>query len=128
MDFFRRILAQLRAYWVGLSRLRRALLVGVTAVVVIALAAFAYLSTTLDYRPLFAGELAPEEVGAITTRLQGQNIPFKLNAAGTVVTVPEDRLATARVALAAEGLPVRGGKGYELFDESSLMTTPFVQS
>jgi flagellar M-ring protein FliF len=128
MDFFRRILAQMRAYWAGLSRLRRILLVGVTALVVIALGAFAYLSTSVDYRPLFAGELAPEEVGAITTRLQGQNIPFRLSATGTVVSVPEDRLASARVALAAEGLPVRGGKGYELFDETNLMTTPFVQS
>ena len=59
MDFFRRILAQMRAYWAGLSRLRRILLVGVTALVVIALGAFAYLSTPVDYRPLFAGELFP---------------------------------------------------------------------
>src|ERR1044072_772718 len=110
MDFFRRLLAQGRQFWAGLSRLRRVLLVGVTAAVLLALGAFAYLSTSIDYRPLFPGEMAPEEVGAITTRLQGQNIPYKLNAAGTVVAVPEDRVAAARVALAAEGLPVRGGK------------------
>ncbi|MDB5311714.1 MAG: fliF [Gemmataceae bacterium] len=128
MDALRRFLAQLRAYWAGLSRLRRAALVAAGVGVLLALGAVAYLTPGLEYRPLFPTELPPEEVGAITTRLQAQGVPFKLNPTGTSILVPEDRLAQARVALAAEGLPTRGGKGYELFDETSLMTTPFVQS
>jgi flagellar M-ring protein FliF len=42
--------------------------------------------------------------------------------------VPEDRYAGARVTLAAAGIPATGGKGWELWDENSLMTTPFAQT
>ena len=41
--------------------------------------------------------------------------------------VPADQVQQARISLAADGLPSRGGKGLELFDESPLGTTPFVQ-
>lgn len=127
MDALRRFLNQLRDYWVGLSLPRRVAVVAATVGVFIALAATVYLSQASTYRPLFT-DLAPEEAGAITTRLTAQNIPNRLAAGGTTVEVPEDRLAQARVAVAAEGLPARGGRGYELFDEASLLTTPFVQS
>ena len=127
MDALRRFLLQLREYWAGLSLPRRIALVVATVGVFIALAAVVYFSQVSTYRPLFS-DLAPEEAGAITTRLTAQNIPNRLAAGGTTVEVPEDKLAQARVALAAEGLPSRGGKGYELFDETSLLTTPFVQS
>jgi len=128
MDAFRRFLAQLREYWAGLGATRRVAVVATAVGVGVALAAFAYLSSGTTYVPLFTGELPPEEVGPITTRLTALGVPFKLNPAGTVVSVPEERRPQARVTLAAEGVPTRGGKGYELFDETSVMTTPFVQT
>src|SRR5437016_2540080 len=125
MDF-RRLLAQMREYWAGLSRPRRVLVAGSTFVLVAALGAVAYLSTHATYRKLYS-DLAPEEAGAIKAKLDAQNIPNRLALGGTAIEVPEDRLAQAKVETAKEGLPARGGKGYELFDETSLMTTPFVQ-
>ncbi|VTT97895.1 flagellar m-ring protein : Flagellar M-ring protein OS=Thermodesulfatator indicus (strain DSM 15286 / JCM 11887 / CIR29812) GN=Thein_1812 PE=3 SV=1: YscJ_FliF: YscJ_FliF_C [Gemmataceae bacterium] len=126
MDVFRRLLEQLKAYWAGLSRARRVAVVGAVAVAALSVAAVGYFSAGTPYRALYS-ELSPEEAGAMTTRLTAQNIPNRLALGGTAVEVPEDKLAQARVALATEGLPARGGKGYELFDETSLMTTPFVQ-
>jgi flagellar M-ring protein FliF len=128
MDALRRLLAQLQTYWAGLSRVRRIAIIGAGLGVLLALGAVAYLSPGLEYRPLFADTLPADELGQITTRLTAQGIPNKLNSGGTMVLVPEDRVAQARVALATEGLPSRGGKGYELFDETSLTTTPFVQN
>jgi flagellar M-ring protein FliF len=128
MDVLRRLLAQLQTYWAGLSRVRK-IAIGVTAVgVLIALGAVIYLSPGSEFRPLYADTLTAEELSQITTRLTAAGIPNKLNSAGTMVLVPEDKLAQAKVSLAAEGLPSRGGKGYELFDETSLTTTPFVQT
>jgi flagellar M-ring protein FliF len=126
METLRRFLAQARDYWNGLGRTRRVALVVAALGVLAAVGVLVYLSAT-PYRTLYS-DIAPEEAAAITTRLTTANIPNRLAAGGTAVEVPEDRLAQARVALAAEGLPSRGGKGYELFDETSLMTTPFVQS
>ncbi|MBX9626229.1 MAG: flagellar M-ring protein FliF [Gemmataceae bacterium] len=127
MDAIRRFLAQLRDYWNGLGPARRAALVVVGVGVAVALAAVVYLSPGQTYRPLFTG-LDPADVGAMRTTLTGQNIPVRVSADGSAIEVPADRLADARVALAAANLPAGAGRGYELFDETSLTTTPFVQT
>jgi flagellar M-ring protein FliF len=127
MDALRRFANQLRDYWNGLGPARRAALVVVAAGIAVALAAVVYLAPGQNYRPLFTG-LDPAEVGAMRTALTGQNIPVRVSADGSAIEVPEDRLADARVALAGAGLPAGAGRGYELFDETSLTTTPFVQT
>ena len=126
METLRRLLAQARGYWAGLGLARRALLVAAAVGLAAALGVVAYLSGT-TYVPVYTG-LSPDEAGAMRTTLTAQTIPVRLSADGTSVLVPQERLAEARVSLAGAGLPTRGGKGYELFDETSLMTTPFVQS
>jgi flagellar M-ring protein FliF len=126
MEQLRRLLAQMREYWAGLGPVRRVLIVVAAVGVAVAVGAVAYLSGT-TYVPVYR-DLAPDEAGAMRTTLTGQNIPVQLSPDGTAVLVPQERLAEARVSLATAGLPTRGGKGYELFDETSLMTTPFVQS
>ncbi|MBX9580962.1 MAG: flagellar M-ring protein FliF [Gemmataceae bacterium] len=127
MDALRRFANQLRDYWNGLGPARRAALAAVAVGIAVALAAVIYLAPGQTYRPLFTG-LDPADAGAMRTTLTGQNIPVRVSADGSTVEVPEDRLADARVALAGAGLPAGAGKGYELFDETSLTTTPFVQT
>lgn len=127
METLRRFWQQFRQYWSGLSLTRRVLVIAVTGGVVAALLLVAYLSQTSTYRPLFT-DLPPEEIAAIRARLSSANIPYRLIQGGTGIEVPEHRFAEARVTLAAEGLPRSAGKGYELFDETSLVATPFVQS
>lgn len=128
MDVFRRMAAQMRAYWAGLSAGRRIGVVAGAVLVLVALGAVVYLSPGARYVPVAAGPLPADEVGAMRTRLTAENIPSRLTTGGTNIEVPEERHAEAVVALAGGGFPARGGKGYELFDETSLMTTPFVQS
>jgi len=126
METLRRLLAQARAYWSGLGIARRVLIVLAAVGVVVAVGVVAYLSGT-TYVPVYR-DLSPDEAGAMRTTLTAQNIPVQLSSDGTAVLVPQERIAEARVALASAGLPTRGGKGYELFDETSLLTTPFVQN
>ena len=128
MDVLRRFAAQMREYWAGLGTTRRVGVVVALVVVAIALGAVVYLSPGTHYVPVAAGPLPPDEVGAMRARLTTENIPSRLATGGTNLEVPEDRYAEAVVSLAAGGITARGGKGYELFDETSLMTTPFVQS
>lgn len=127
METLRRFWQQLQQYWSGLSLTRRIVIVTVTLGVVASLMLLVYFSQTSAYRPLFT-DLPADEVAAIRARLTAANIPHRLIQGGTGIEVPEHRFAEARVALAAEGLPRGGGKGYELFDEPSLVATPFVQS
>src|SRR5262249_55982815 len=46
---------------------------------------------------------------------------------GSTVLVPEEQLPKARLGLAVEGLPAKGGKGFDLLDHVSLGTPPFLQ-
>lgn len=129
MDPLQRILAQLRTFWGGLGTLRRVAVVSVTVLVFVAVITFSYLSTatSAEYRPLFVN-LRLEEVQPITAKLTTLSIPYRLINDGTGVSIPADRVPEARVALAADGVPARTGKGYELFDETSFGSTPFVQN
>lgn len=127
MDALRRFYAQLRDYWTGLGPARRAALVAVGVGVVAAVALAAYLAPGDNYIPV-ASNLDPADAGAMRTALTGQNIPSQLSADGTAVLVPAARRPEAVVALAGANLTGGTGKGYELFDETSLTTTPFVQT
>jgi flagellar M-ring protein FliF len=128
MDFFRRLLQQLRETWQGLTLSRRILLVALVVLCVAVIGGVAYWAGQPEYRVLYSG-LAPEDASAVTTRLTALNIPYKLSANGTTISINAEQIPQTRIDLAAEGLPTKGsGKGFELFDDASpLGMTPFLQ-
>ncbi len=95
------------------------------------LAFFIYLSSRLaspDMALLYA-DLETRDSGQIVSRLEAQQIPFRLGKDGTQIFVASDQVARMRVAMAEEGLPTGGSIGYEIFDRSEgLGTTSFVQN
>src|SRR5437870_2520513 len=109
MNPLQRLPAQLLATWRGLSPGRRFAAVTLAALVAVAAVSYAYLTAGGEYRPVMAN-LSPEEASTVLAKLQTQGVPCKLDAGGTAVLVPEDRLVQVRVALAADSLPARGGK------------------
>jgi flagellar M-ring protein FliF len=113
--------------WKGLTTARRVLVTAAGLLVAAALLGIVYYVQQADYRVLFAG-LPPDEVGALTAKLEARGVTYRLAAGGSTILVPVEQVQQVRVALAADGLPSRGGKGFELFDESPLGMTPFVQN
>ena len=77
---------------------------------------FATIATGLD----------PAETSDIQNTLSAAGVNFRLAAGGTAVEVQQGQENTARVALAAEGLP-RAHVGFELFDEKKLGASDFEQ-
>lgn len=77
------------------------------------------------YAPLFRG-VAPDEMARVVERLEAERIPYRLEAEGTALSVPADRVHAARIQLAGHGLPAGGGAGFELFDKSDFGVTDFV--
>jgi flagellar M-ring protein FliF len=127
MEMFQRLLAQLRAYWAGLSTTRRVMIVGASGMVFAALAGLTYLNRPAGYVPLYPGEpMSNEDKATIIASLTKLNLKYELDSVHGI-TVPADRALYYQVSLAGEGIPVRGsGKGFELFDDSnSLTSTPF---
>ena len=80
----------------------------------------------VDYQVLF-NNLAPEDGGAIITKLKDENIPYRVDGNGTIILVPAERVNELRLAMAGEGLPTGGNLGFEIFDNTDFRTTKFVQ-
>lgn len=92
---------------------------------------FGYFANKLAQPPmgLLYADLATNDAGQITAKLEAQNVPVELRAGGTQVWVPQDRVLRLRMAMAEQGLPRGGSVGYELFDKAETFgTTNFVQN
>ncbi|NIM17716.1 MAG: flagellar M-ring protein FliF [Candidatus Aminicenantes bacterium] len=76
------------------------------------------IATALNYGVLFSN-LSVKDAGLIIEQLKAKKIPYELSAGGSVVRVPESRIAELRIQLAAVGLPEGGG---------SLSTTDLVHN
>lgn len=80
-----------------------------------------------DYQVLYS-DLSMEDSAAIFQRLKEQKIAYELSANGKTIMVPRDRVYEMRLDLAAQGLPQQGSAGFEIFDETKLGMTEFLQN
>ena len=93
------------------------------------IAGFAFMfiwANKADYQVLF-NNLSPEDGGAIVSKLKERNIPYKVEANGTLIMVPAEKVYELRLALAGDNLPRGGNVGFEIFDHTDFRTTKFVQ-
>lgn len=112
--------------WRGLELKGQITIVG-AAVAIIAAAFFLYgFAGKPSYTTLASG-LQPSDSGDVTQALESAGIGYRLGGGGTSVSVPENDVAAARVALAKQGLPRGSHVGFELFDKKSLGVTDFQQ-
>jgi flagellar M-ring protein FliF len=118
---------QLKLAFKGLSTgklVAMAIMVGGT------IAAFAFLMTwseTGDMHPLYSN-LAPEDAAEIVAHLKENQIPYQLTMDGTGVRIPYEKIYETRLNLASLGLPRGNGIGFEVFDDTKLGMTEFVQN
>jgi flagellar M-ring protein FliF len=71
--------------------------------------------------------LTPEDSAEAASALKAANVPFRLEAGGSALAVPGQKVHDARLLLAAAGLPRGGGVGFELFDRGDLGVSEFTQ-
>ena len=88
--------------------------------------ATSYLSGGEEYSLLYAN-LSQEDALSISEKLKDKKILFKLEHAGSAITVPVKDVYQLRLELAGEGLPSGGGVGFEIFDKTTFGMTEFVQ-
>jgi flagellar M-ring protein FliF len=79
-----------------------------------------------DFKPLYTN-LAAEDAGELVTKLKEGGIDYRLADNGATVLVSTARVAEARLAMAAQGLPKSGRIGYELFDKANFGASDFAE-
>ena len=110
-----------------LGRTRLLVLAGTGVGIVLAVAIMAVLLSRPHMTPLYTG-LEPAEAGRIVKAVEAMGVPVSAAFDGTAVQVPEAEVPRLRMLLAEQGLPSRGGIGYELFDtDKPLGITSFMQ-
>jgi flagellar M-ring protein FliF len=126
VDKVRAFLKQLADFWATLSLPKRlALIIGTLAVLVGVLSAAAA-GSRVEYTYLFT-DLSTEDAAAIAEKLKALKVPYRIEAGGTALQVPEQQVHQLRLELASAGLPRGGGVGFEIFDRSNLGATEFEQ-
>ena len=110
----------------GLSMTQKIIAVVLIAVVVVGLISLTTVSNETNYKVLFSG-LSQEDAAEVVAKLNDQRTPYKLAQNGNAIMVPASQVYDVRLAMAGEGLPRGGGVGFEIFDETSLGTTDYVQ-
>lgn len=90
--------------------------VGITLVAAIFIGVSVALAPT--YAPLYS-ELSPSSASRVVSSLEQSGFRVSLSRDGSVVSVPQEDIARARMVLADAGLPSEGSPGWELFDASS---------
>lgn len=79
-----------------------------------------------NYQMLFSN-LSQRDASAIASKLKERNTPYSIEANGTMIMVPEEKVYELRLSLAGDGLPNGGNVGFEIFDHTDFTTTKFVQ-
>jgi flagellar M-ring protein FliF len=80
----------------------------------------------VTYEPLFSN-LRTADAATIVADLDKKKIPYRLEAGGTRILVPQDRADATRLNVMTEDLPLKGTAGFELFDKSDMGLTDFAQ-
>ncbi|MFC5568979.1 flagellar basal-body MS-ring/collar protein FliF [Lysobacter yangpyeongensis] len=81
-----------------------------------------------DYVPVHAG-LDAKSVDEASELLRGAQIPFRIEPASGVLSVPTDQLGAARMTLASAGLPSADGRGFESMQgDQGFGTSQFVEN
>ncbi len=110
----------------GLARLIAVLGAAAGAVAVLAMVLF---HVGGEPQSLLYSNLDLKEASQITAALSQAGIKYESKGDGSVITVPRDKVGTARLMLATKGLPTSGSVGYEIFDNASALgQTDFVQN
>jgi flagellar M-ring protein FliF len=113
-------------FWQNLTRVRQlGLVVGVLLIIVMIVAFSTWLLRT-EYQALFS-DLAPQDAATMVNELEKLKTPYRLSNGGTTILVPTEFVHKTRLKLVGKDLPLHGGVGFELFNDSEVGMTEFAQ-
>jgi flagellar M-ring protein FliF len=107
------------------SGLRILLIAGIALIAAFTIVAFWWL-TSEEYRVLFS-DLEPRDASSIVSALEEMKVDYRLAEVGTKIEVPESVVYNVRLKLMGSDVPLVGGAGFEIFNDSDFGMTEFSQ-
>lgn len=126
MENFLDFLRQFGDRFNELSQGKKVAALSLVALALASLLVMSFWLKTPDYQLLYAN-LSQEDAGAIVDKLKNQKVPFELSNQGRTIRIASDQLHEVRLQLASEGLPEGSDVGLEIFEDTPLGMTEFVQ-
>ena len=125
-EFLDNLKATFAPWWQGVNQTKRVAFMALSALgLVIVIFIFSKLLQA-DYQILYRN-LDSQEAGQIVDQMHESKTPYRLSQGGTAILVPGDKINEIRLNLAAQGYPKSGVVGYEIFDQTNLGMTDFLQ-
>lgn len=112
--------------WANFSLTQRMIIAGVTVLVVASFIGLTIWLNKPDYKLLYSN-LSPEDANKIVKILQTDKVPYELQNGGNTILVPAAKVYDLRIKIAGEGNLVGQGIGFEIFDQTKVGVTDFVQ-
>lgn len=113
---------QLKYKWQELSPLvKKSIILFATSAIFVGGFVF-YLATKVEYGVLFS-DLNSVDAGVITQDLKEKKVPYELTDNGKTILIPKDSIDEYRIELAVDDKLPDSSSGFELFDDTSIMTT-----
>jgi flagellar M-ring protein FliF len=109
-------LQNLLELWANLGNRRRAVVIGATLAMFLAVLGLARMAGTANMALLYSG-LQGTAAGEVISALDAQGAKYEVR--GDAIYVDESQRDSLRMILAGQGLPASGGTGYELLDSLS---------
>ena len=126
MDQLQAFLKNLVERFQELSQGKKAAALALVAAVIGSMIVMSLWFQAPDYQLLYAN-LPEKDSAKIVDQLKSQKIPYELAAEGRTIRIPANKVPEVRLQLATLGLPEGSEVGLELFQESTLGMTDFVQ-
>ena len=124
--FVKQTLNKFTAFWSGRTMAQRALIGGLTVMVVAVFILLILWLNQPDYRVLYT-RLYPEDAARVVQMLQSKKIPYQIKDDGQTLLVPADQVYDLRLEIAGEGSLHGQGIGFEIFDDVKIGQTDFIQ-
>ncbi len=99
------------------------------AIILCSVALFAFLivqARTANQQLLYAN-LSLTDASAVVDSLKSQKIVYTLKNGGRDIWIPAEKIYQTRLDLAANGIPIGGDVGFEIFDKQNFALTDYVQ-
>lgn len=115
-----------KSIWNGSSLGARSALVAGAFAIVAATAAIGNWAMSREYEALFTG-LAEQDASTMVAELDRMKIPYRLEDGGRRILVPQELVHKTRLQLVGKNLPLHGGVGFEIFNNTDFGMTEFAQ-